>query len=338
MILATALLATPAVITSNPGAKEPQIATSGSSAFIAYGQGDSIYFSSSTDSGKTFDRPRQIADMRHLMLGMRRGPRIAINGRTLVVTAVGKLSGDAADELYAWTSLDTGKTWKAPVRINDKVGAAREGLDGLSSGMGKFVCAWLDNRTPGTKLYSSESKDGRNWSPNKLVYKSPGGSICECCHPSVQVEALGASYMFRNSLDGNRDMYLLLAGQVQPNQLGQTSWKLDACPMDGGSFIRTSSGAFAVFRIGRMVYWSTSAHSQKLIGPGEQPVAAMTDKGPLVAFLDRRNGALRLSHPGTQASVQIAPAADDPAMGPSLGHAVLTWAVPGHGIRALNVN
>ncbi len=45
---------------------------------------------------------------------------------------------------------------------------------------------WLDLREKGTVLYASKSMDhGETWSKNILVYRSPDGSICECCHPSI---------------------------------------------------------------------------------------------------------------------------------------------------------
>ena len=46
------------------------------------------------------------------------------------------------------------------------------------------------------------------WSKNVLIYQSPDGTICECCHPSVAIDKSGRILvMWRNSLGGSRDMY-----------------------------------------------------------------------------------------------------------------------------------
>jgi hypothetical protein len=62
----------------------------------------------------------------------------------------------------------------------------------------------------GTTLFGARSRDGgKTWSKNVLIYESPEGTICQCCHPSV---AIGAGreilVMWRNWLNGARDMYL----------------------------------------------------------------------------------------------------------------------------------
>ena len=50
-----------------------------------------------------------------------------------------------------------------------------------------------------------------------------------------------------NSLDGNRDMYLVRSedgGRTfgPPEKLGAGTWKLAACPMDGGDLVRGGGG------------------------------------------------------------------------------------------------
>ena len=74
---------------------------------------------------------------------------------------------------------------------------------GLSGRYG-WICA---KRACG--LMGSLSKDGgKTWSPNQLVYASPDGHICECCHPTAYVGPKGELYaMWRNWLGGSRDMY-----------------------------------------------------------------------------------------------------------------------------------
>ena len=57
---------------------------------------------------------------------------------------------------------------------------------------GALFAAWLDKRGKGTQLYGARSTDGgATWSKNIPIYKSPEGTICECCHPSIAIDAAG---------------------------------------------------------------------------------------------------------------------------------------------------
>jgi hypothetical protein len=65
-----------------------------------------------------------------------------------------------------------------------------------TGGNGLIFTTWLDLRAQGTRLYGSTSTDGgATWSPNALVYESPSGSVCECCHPSAAVDVYVAMYV-----------------------------------------------------------------------------------------------------------------------------------------------
>jgi hypothetical protein len=77
------------------------------------------------------------------------------------------------------------------------------------------------------------------WSKNLMIYESPAGTICECCHPSAAIDSEGqVLVMWRNWLAGSRDMYLVRSRDgltfSKPEKLGSGTWKLNACPMDGG--------------------------------------------------------------------------------------------------------
>lgn len=47
----------------------------------------------------------------------------------------------------------------------------------------------VDLRQRGTRVYATVSRDhGATSSADMLVYESPSGSVCECCHPAAGVE------------------------------------------------------------------------------------------------------------------------------------------------------
>lgn len=225
--------------------QQPQVAVApDGSIYVAYGSENNIYCAFSRDQGKTFSGPVLVANEGPLALGMHRGPRIAATRDSVVITAMVGRQGKGRDgNLLAWRSGDRGQSWSKSVVVNDAVDSAREGLHGMASGPGNVLfAAWLDLRAlipgkPGTELYGAFSADGgKSWSRNTLVYRSPEGSICQCCHPSVAIDAKGTVYvMWRNSLKGLRDMYVVVSTDGGKSfgsawKLGTGSWPLEACP------------------------------------------------------------------------------------------------------------
>lgn len=278
------------VSASIDGAKQPSAAVSRSGkVFVAFGAGSAVHCATSEDGGKTFAAPVKIADVEGLMLGMRRGPRVAAGEKTVCVTAIGK-----AGDLLAWTSPD-GKTWAGPNKVNDHDGAAKEGLHALSASTGdELACAWLDLRADGTALEIATSKDGgATWAKNVTAYRSPEGHICECCHPSVAFDAKGGVLLlFRNWLEGARDMYVVRSkdGKTfgKAAKLGAGSWPLKTCPMAGGAVAALPDGnACAAWVRDQQVFLTTPKEPERALGDGRQPWLAVGPSGPYVAWVTR---------------------------------------------------
>jgi hypothetical protein len=286
----------PALVTPEGfSAQEPQVASVGRQVFVACGAGDRLYVLGSEDGGKTFGAPVALPAAGKLALGMRRGPRIAVAGKEVVVSAVyGKAGGGKDGDLLAWRSADGGKVWQGPVAVNDVPGAAREGLHAMAASPGgKLACVWLDLREGKTEIWESVSSDqGRSWSKNLRVYRSPDGTICECCHPSVAFGPKGEMYvMFRNWLGGARDMYLAKSTtdgkSFEPAQkLGRGTWPLNACPMDGGAIaIGPSGDVTTVWRRAGHVYLCRPGQDEVDLGEGRQPWATCSVSGIRAVWL-----------------------------------------------------
>ena len=74
---------------------------------------------------------------------------------------------------------------------------------------------------------------------NKLIYISPDEHVCECCKPNIDVQDEKVAIMYRNWLNGSRDLYLITSGNTgkifnEAQKLGYGTWKINGCPMDGG--------------------------------------------------------------------------------------------------------
>src|SRR5262249_21336653 len=129
------------------------------------------------------------------------------------------------------------------------------------------------------------------WSKNILIYQSPGGTICECCHPSLAVGGDGAIHaMWRNALDGNRDMYTAVSHDGgltfgAASKVGEGSWHLQACPMDGGGIVVTRDGKIATtFRREQQVFLANENQPETLLATGKDSALAANKDGVFVAW------------------------------------------------------
>lgn len=304
---------------------------------MTFGDGSRVYYTRSKSfSPLRFAKPIKVADVPNMSLGMRRGPRIAVTGGTIVVSAIGGQKGKGRDgELFAWRTSDAGKKWEGPVRVNDIEASAREGLHAMAASPdGTFTCAWLDLRTKRTTLQISNSKDGSNWTPNILAYQSPSGSICECCHPSLAFDELGSLHLaWRNSVDGSRDMYRSVSTDggktfTEAVKLGAGSWKLNACPMDGGAIAVRGGKALTAWRREHVVYATFGSDDKEVrFGDGEQPIVAALGSGAIIVWVKRRPGDLLYQRDSEAKSTRLAVDANDPvaASSPDGTRVVVAW-------------
>ena len=243
---------------------------------VVFARDNSIYSVQSTDEGRSFSAPSKIADVRGLKVGMRRGPRVAATDKRIVVSAPGA-------DLFSFVSEDTGKTWSSAMRVNDKPGAAAEGLQNITAlPDDSFYVVWLDSRNRGAQVEGSRlDPEVKNWSENIKIYDSPDKTVCECCHPSVASDGRNKLVvMWRNWLGGNRDFYVSEStdrgDRFSPaNKMGTQSWPLKACPMDGGGIIAVADvGTFAIWRRQNEILLSTPTLPEMKLGNGAQPVLA----------------------------------------------------------------
>jgi len=265
--------------------RQPQLAATADMVAVTFGADKSIYFSASRDRGQTFSAPVKVTEAPMLALGRHRGPRVAITPSAIVISAmVGtKMPPGADGDLKAWRSTDGGKTWSEGVVINDVPTAAREGLHSMvAGGNGLLFATWLDDRAKGKRLYSAISKDsGATWSKNVEVYESPSGTICQCCHPTAIVDGKGGIHvMWRNALEGNRDMYVAHsrdggASFSAAKKMGMESWKLEACPMDGGGLTMDPDGKLvSIWRRENEVFIAPEGSPERKIETGKDPAIA----------------------------------------------------------------
>ena len=273
-------------IEGTEGGRQPQIVCDERGVVhLAYGMEDKIFYIRSEDSGQSFSTPAAVAKIPKLMVGMRRGPRIAAVNNVILVTA-------PTADLLSFVSTDDGKTWSKATRVNDIAMSAREGLHNVAAIPGQgFFAIWLDARNGKGEVWGAFSADGLSWDDNRRIYQSPNGSICECCHPSVATSKNGdLTVMWRNSIGGSRDMFFAKSRDrgtsfSKAAKLGNGTWNLQACPMDGGSLAMTADGSLlTVWRREDVLYKSSPGQEEIQLAKGKQPVVAFSSEGPVMAW------------------------------------------------------
>ena len=193
--------------------------------------------------------------------------------------------------------------------VNDVPDAAREGLHAMASRGRTIALAWLDLRGKGTRLYMAVSNDaGVTWGRDELAYESPEGTICQCCHPSVAIAAdQTILVMFRNVQGESRDMYVTRRQAERfatPEKIGSGTWKLAACPMDGGGMALDGDDApTTAWRREQTIYLANPGHTERAVGTGVNPAIAQGRDGVYVAWNTAQG--LSLLRPGRTAPILI---------------------------------
>ncbi len=340
-LFAALITVSPAPPSGDNPAHEPQMAVSGSFTGLTYGAGDSIYFISSRDAGKTFTAPVRVGGGAVIALNRHRGPRIAIAGNVIAVTAVaGKTLSTAPHahglpsdgDLIVWRLTDRGVTWSNGTVVNDVPGAPTEGLHTIAADAhGNLFAAWLDHRGgKGTRLYGARSTDGgTTWSENVEIYASPDGSICECCHPTAAFDAHGqVLVMFRNWLGGSRDLYLTRSRDgvnfSKPEKLGMGTWQLNACPMDGGGLVIAGGRIVSAWRREHDIFLASPGEKEVDLGSGVDVSIAAGSSGVYAVW--STPAGIKAMLPGNKEAAPIAKTGSFPNV-VSLpgGHALAAW-------------
>lgn len=145
-----------------------------------------------------------------------------------------------ASDLRLSRSLDGGKTFAAPLRINDDRPISHT-FDGLArEADGDLVLGWIDSRDGWEKAGTYVARVGERGS--KIVSTVQVGSeTCVCCR--VAVGAGGrerAAVLWRKDFPGKiRDMVLALSSDdgatfAPATRVNEDRWEMPACPHRGG--------------------------------------------------------------------------------------------------------
>jgi hypothetical protein len=280
----------------------PQIAVdAGGTVRMVFGRKDTIFVVKSTDDGRTFGAATVVGVVPAMHLGNTRGPTIASSRtRTVVLSANNKGT-------LATFELDHRKDrWVRHARpLNDAEGSAPEGLATIAADNDdNFYAVWLDLRQgrQNNIYFTKVPLVADNPTANRQIYASPNGHVCECCRPSIAVSGRRIAIMFRNWVGGARDLYLTRSSDggktfSPATKLGSGTWKLDACPMDGGALALAANGDVqTVWRRELTIFTATATGGETEVASGKAP---MLDARNGLAYLVWQDGAnIKLRMPG----------------------------------------
>ena len=275
--------------------QQPQIASDGRNTGIVFGAKNTMYYS------HNYGPPVVVAETPVLSLGNHRGPRVAFTADAIVITAgVGPADQQyGPNTLRSWRSTNQGKTWIAGPDVSTK-GSGGMGFQALGSDGGKrLVASWIGPQNGAPRLFVAHSEDaGVTWSKQVVLSQT----VCECCHPSVLISADGTvRILFRNSVEGNRDFYLATARDgehFEVAKLGQGSWPINACPMDGGGLGEWKGSVVTLWkRQGDLFFARPDGKPEERLATGKSPSVAMSESG-VYAVWSTPEGVLMAQKPG----------------------------------------
>lgn len=277
----------------------PQIAVDSRGTIrMVFGRSDSIFVVTSTDDARSFSAATVVGVVPGMHLGNTRGPTIASSANRSAILAIdtkGKLSVFELDHR-------TNRWLRRPDPLNTVDGSAPEGLGTVAAdNEDNFYFTWLDLRDARqNQIYFAKLAKGATARPaNRKVYSSPDGHVCECCRPTVAAPGREVAVMFRNWLGGARDLYIMRSRDggatfSDATKLGHGTWKLDACPMDGGAMTLSDRGeVVTTWRRELEIYVARPGQAEERIATGRAPMLASRGKNTVVVWQDGRDIKLR---------------------------------------------
>ena len=187
------------------------------------------------------------------MTGFGRGPRLAATDKGLCLVAIDGETGT----VRAWSSRRSPHVERAVRRH-----ARAEGRGRRVARAGRRRAA-ARVRVLDRPAHEAARAVGRaldwtaasTWGAESCVYRSPSGSICPCCAPSATyLRDSTLVVMFRNEIEGARDPWLVHVAATAARRSRRRAssatgtWKIDACPSDGGAIVAADPGWLAIWR------------------------------------------------------------------------------------------
>ncbi len=221
-------------------------------------------------------------------------PTIAVAAdETIYVGWTGREDAGAGrpSDIYLSVSRDHGKSFDAPVKVNDDKKPAAHGMHSLAvDAHGKIHLAWLDERNitkphrsmkaeghhmeSNRELFATFSVDGgRTFAPNKRV----ATNACPCCKTALAIAPDGRVYLsWRQVLPGDF-RHIAVSSSADEGKtfspgvvVSDDRWVLKGCPVSGSSLSAGADGSL------RVVWFSAGERGEAGLYQSESRDAGLT--------------------------------------------------------------
>lgn len=219
-------------------------------------------------------------------------------------TARVEVSEGSANDLYLSKSVDGGRTFDAPVKVNDDPIPAVHGMHSLAVDKDNRVYfAWLDERylkdqPKPSEMSATENNSGemkhRHGEPNREVYfaastdggktfsknKKLASNVCPCCKTSTLAAPSGGLYVsWRQVLEGDFRHIAVASSTNKGESFGapvivsDDKWQINGCPVSGAALAAGAGDTLKVawFTAGASgapgLYWAESKDGGRSFSP-----------------------------------------------------------------------
>lgn len=214
-----------------------------------------IQVSYSEDGGKHFSDEVIVNPQPEAILAENQSrPKIMVRNGVIAVTWVKALSKVFSSDVRFSRSVDGGKTFSAPVTLNDDHEETSHAFSTLTlDDKGRITVVWFDGRVRdaavksgreynGSTVYYAVSEDGgATFSANRKL----ADHACECCRISMTLGLNDTPFVFwRHIFDGSmRDFALARMGDhPKVVRASEEGWDINACPHHGGDIAADTTG------------------------------------------------------------------------------------------------
>jgi hypothetical protein len=216
-------------------------------------------------------------------------------------------------DIYLSASRDGGKSFTAPVKVNDDPKPTDHGMHSLAvAGDGRVYVAWLDERNVApappadTKMkgkssghhmennrelfFSSSTDGGRSFSPNQSVAED----VCPCCKTNLAAGSDGWVYVsWRQVLPGDYRHIAVTSSSDQGKTFAKATivsddeWVLKGCPVSGAALAAADGTLQVLWYAGsdkgqRGIYLSESRDAGKTFSPRQLLAAGSVQGTPVL--------------------------------------------------------
>jgi hypothetical protein len=228
--------------------------------------GEAVALRYATYQAGTFAAPREVTSGEDLFVNWADLPSVQPITTDVWAAHWLKLAPDSAGAYHVATavSADGGRTWSAPVQLNDDNAIAEHGFVELFAWNDRIAAFWLDGRQlaewsfdePDALLGTSLRFAQLDYSGAVVAREIVDELVCDCCQPDRALASAGPVVAYRDRTPEEiRDIVVrrYAGGRWQePVAAGADGWHIEGCPVNGPAI------AAAGDRVG--VAWFTAAN------------------------------------------------------------------------------